>query len=184
MVLDLPSVYTSKVEYKPCATSTMTTTQQLYEKLQLLKTRFASLPESIPESTGDTSQFFIDPEDILNMGTSRALNKVFHWMWGYKDRGIRITSRRSQVSTTLRLLKETIPVADDHSIIGLWIDALDKAAEAAGGSVIQSGAGETTDYSLVCQDPSQQVPRTGPEPRRENTRGARVRTHTSFGGDS
>ena len=131
----------------------MTTTQQLYEKLQILTTRFASLPESIPESTEDTSQFCIDPEDVLDMGTSGALNKVFHRMWGYKDQGIKVVSRGSRLSTTLELLEKMIPVADDRGIVGLWIDALDEAAEAAGGLVSKMGTQTitTADYCLRVQ---------------------------------
>jgi len=117
----------------------MTAIQQLYEKFRVLETCFASLPESIPESTEDTSQFCIDTEDILDMGTSGVLNKAFHRMWGYKDHGVKVVSRGSQLSMTLRLLKETIPIADDCGIIGLWIDALVEAAEAAGGSVLRPG---------------------------------------------
>jgi hypothetical protein len=115
----------------------MTTTQELYQKLEALKSCFASLPESIPWE--DTSQFSIEPEDVLDMGTSGALNKVFHRMWGYKDLGIKVMSRGSQLTTTVRLLEETIPVADDCGIVGLWVDALCKAAEAAGGSNLQPG---------------------------------------------
>lgn len=117
----------------------MTTTRELSKKLEALKSGFASLPESIPESWEDTSQFCIDPEDVLDMGTSGALNKVFHRMWGYKDLGIKVVSRGSRLTTTLRLLEETIPVADDCGIVGLWVDALCKAAEAAGGSNPQPG---------------------------------------------
>ena len=79
----------------------MTTTSELSEKLKILKISFASLPESLPESVEDTSQFCIDSEDILDMGTSGALNKVFHRMWGYKDHGLKVTSRGSQLLTTL-----------------------------------------------------------------------------------
>lgn len=117
----------------------MTTTQQLDENLRVLKCRFASLPESIPISTEDTSQFCIDPEDVLDMGTSGALNKVFHRMWGYKNHGIKVASRGSYLSTTLKLLEETIPVADDPGIVGLWIDVLSEAARVAGGSALQPG---------------------------------------------
>ena len=118
----------------------MSTTSELPEKLNVLKVCFASLPESLPESVGDTSQFYIDPEDACDIGTSGALNKVFHRVWGYKDRGLKIVSRGPQLLATLRLLEDTIPVADDCGIVGLWIDALIKVAEVAGGSRLQREA--------------------------------------------
>lgn len=71
----------------------MTTARELHEKLNILRSRFAALPDSIPESTEDTSHFCIDAEDVLDLGPSGALNKVFHRMWRYKDLGIKVVSR-------------------------------------------------------------------------------------------